>query len=202
MNWKRLSILIALSAAVVSVSAGAKTEQTKLVFAGYPDPAEFLIADVLRRVGDAYEEKNPHVQVEIERGLGYLASRKLVLEGKATGMMISEMLNEPRAYQTQHAVSGAKATYDLKMNKFLPVAVRVIRSKEETLARIRLGIVTDRVPDELRSFLDFLASEEARGAIAELEHVELARPAEKPEKIKEVYYKRKKVTLEQPILSY
>jgi hypothetical protein len=54
----------------------------------------------------------------------------------------------------------------------------------------------------IRSFLDFLASEEARESIAELEHVELTKPAEKPEKIKEVYYKRKKVTLKQPILSY
>lgn len=182
--------------------AGDSTARTQLVFVGYPDPAEFLITEVLRRVGDAYEERNPAVRVKVERGLGYLESREEVLEGEATGMMISEMLNEPRAYQTQHSVSGAHATYELKMDKFLPVAARILRSRDAKLTTMRIGFVTDEISNELQEFLDFLSSKEAREAIADLEYVELREPAQSPERVREVFYKRQKVTLDQPILSY
>lgn len=174
----------------------------ELVFVSYPDPAEFLTADILRRVGDAYEREHPEARVTVKTGLGYLASRELVIEGKATAMMISEMLNAPRAYQTQHSVSGAHAEHELKLDKFLPIGARIIRSEEKQLAKMRMGLVTDRISNKLRHFLDFLGSESAGKSVAALPHVELIRPSKTSEKIKKVHYKRQGVTLRKPILMY
>ncbi len=200
---RHLAAVLVLAA--VAFPAGAETDgsgKKTLVFVGYPDPSEFLMAKVLRRVGDAYEKRHPEVRVDVETGVGYLAAREMVLEGKATAMMISELLNEPRAYQTQHSVSGAHATYKLKLNHFLPVAARIIRSRKEKLAEMRLGVATHRISDALRRFLDFFGTKAAEKAVSDIRHLELTQPATRPKKIKEVVYKRRKVTLKSPILAY
>lgn len=196
-----LAVVLTAGACLVrGASAAEEKEKTELRFVSYPDPAEFIIADVLRRVGDAYEERHPGVRVTVETGLGYLASRELVLEGKADGMMISKMLNEPRVYQVQADTGGAHATHDLKLPHFLPVVNRIIESDEKTLAEMPLGLVTDQVSEELRSFLDFLSTDAAREAVSDLDHVELVEPSDSPQEVTEIRYKRQKVTLDQPIL--
>ena len=206
MNRRMMLVLAVVLASGTCLARGAAPaegeEKTELRFVSYPDPAEFIIADVLRRVGDAYEECHPGVRVTVETGLGYLASRELVLQGRADGMMISEMLNEPRVYQVQADTGGAHATHDLKLPHFLPVVNRIIESDEETLAAMPLGLVTGQMSEELRTFLDFLSTDAAREAVADLEHVTLVQPADSPRKVTEIRYKRQKVSLDQPILAH
>ncbi len=185
-----------------SVRAEPEPEQKTLVFVAYPDPAEFLMFDILRRVGDEYQKKHPNIRVKLEFGLTYLAARKMVLEDRAEAMAISEMLNEPRAYQAQHATGGAHASGRLKLNHFLPVATRLIRNETETLEKMRLGLATDEVSEELRNFVVFFSSAAARRAVSDLKHLELHAPSATPNEVTEIYYKREKKQLSKPLLIY
>ncbi len=200
-RYKRLVIATGclLMGACLTVKAQ-KTETKTLVIAGYPDSAEWLMTDVLQRVGDVYEKENPDVRVKIRPHISYRLARKLVLSGKAAGMMISEKMNRFRAYASQ--TGGERGFNDLKLKLFLPIATRVIRSESEVLARMRLGIASNRISDRLSDFLDFLSSDAAKEAVSQIKDVEITPPGPTPARDRKGLKRGGPVKLDEPILAY
>ena len=94
----------------------------------------------------------------------------------------------------------------LQLNRFVPIALRVIRSEKEVLETIRLGFATDRISPELRHFLDFLDSEPGRSTLREVRFVEPLERCHKPKAVHTASYKPYKmgiaVNLVEPILTY
>lgn len=188
-----------------------KDGKTALLFVGYPDGSNWLMTDMLRRLGRAYEEENPPVKVRLKPRTGYKEARPAVLNGKAVGMMISEEINKIRAYVTtiqQGRAFGRGYARELKLNRFIPIAVRTIRSEEgEVVASIRFGIATNRITYGLKGFLAFLGTNEAEEALADLVDMRPAKPKDKPTRITEIrktqgYPWKEPQRLPQPILAY
>ncbi len=179
-------------------AAGEKGGKT-VTIVGYPDGAEWLMTRVLRRVGRAYREETGG-KVRVEPRLSYREARNKVLEGKAAGMMISEKGNRFRAYASQ--TGGERGFSELKMNRFLPFATRVIRSEDEVLSRMRLGLATDRRAKKLRRFLSFLSTDAAKRAIRGIPDLELTPPADEPTRDTSGLKRGGPVELEEPILVY
>lgn len=171
-----------------------------LLFTGYPDGAEWLMVEVMRRIGDAYDKAHHGMCIRLEPGLSYWQSRTKVLEGEAAGLMISEEMNRYRAYASQSG--GSRGFNELKLDRFIPISVRVIRSRNQVLARMRLGIATDRMSKELKQFLSFLKTDAAKEAIAGIPDMEIAVPSSKPVFDKRGLKRGGEVQLEKPVLSY
>ncbi len=175
----------------------------KLVFAGYPDPAEWLIADVLRRLAAAYEKEHPDVAIAVNPGRSYLASRQRAIDGSVAGVMISERTNEIRACKSQDVGKSKKKGFrKLELDTFIPIAARVIRSEKKVLARVRLGIATDRIADDLKGFLVFLDTDAAKKALRTVPFIEPVERRSQPKTVREVEYRGRKVTLPKPVRSY
>ncbi len=175
-------------------------KDTVLLIAGYPDSAEWLTAEVLRRVGAEYEKRHPDVKVRFKPGISWAQGRQMVLEGKACGIMISEKINKVRAYYAQTGPSRGFNT--LKLDKFIPIAKRIIRSEDRILGEFRLGIAADKISQELANFLEFLSTEKAKKAIRGVPYTEPVDRLEKPQAIDKIFYNYKEVSLDQPVLSY
>ncbi len=181
-------------------TGGGEQDVEKLIIAGYPDGGEWLITRVLRRVGYSYERSHPNVRVLLKPGISYLEARKMVLDGRAAGIMISEKMNLYRAHASQ--TGGDRGFSTLKLDKFLPFAVRRIRSREATLEKWRLGIATHRRTELLNQFLQFFDEKPARQAVRDIPDLELVTPADQPKKIEKGYKKGGTVDLEHPVFSY
>ncbi len=210
LSWRYVTGLVLLAAAAgAALQADDATPpakppagpvKTRLVIAGYPDTAEWLMADVFRRLAAAYARTDPNTEVVIDRGLSYARGRKRVLSGSVGGIMITEPTNEVRAAKGQ---DGKKRGFrKLEMDKFIPVAKRVIRSRRRILAEVRLGIATARLSPELQGFLDFLSTEAARKALRAVPYVEPVERLAEPRAVREITIHGKKVTLTQPIWTY
>jgi len=171
-----------------------------LLIAGYPDSTEWLTVEVLRRVGAEYERRHPNVDVRLNPGISWAQGRQMVLEGKACGIMISEKINKVRAYYAQSGPS--RGFNSLKLDKFIPVAKRTVRSEDKILGEFRLGIAANKISPELTEFLEFLSTEEAKKSIREIPYMEPVERLKNPQVINKIYYNYEETDLDQPVLSY
>lgn len=178
----------------------AEGQSVRLVIAGYPDATEWLAADLLRRLAAEYEKTRPGVDVEIRPGPSYRRARELALSDSVAGIMISEPTNNLRAYKAQTGPKRGHTT--LELDKFIPIAKRVIRSEKEVLGEVRLGIATAHISSELKAFLDFLSTDAARRALRSVPHIEPVERLPEPRPVREIQYHDEKVTLSQPIWVY
>lgn len=181
-------------------SAKQKQDVKTLIIAGYPDGGEWLMTKVLHRVGYEFERTHPNVRVMLKPGISYLEARKMVLDGTAAGIMISEKMNLYRAYASQ--TGGDRGFSTLKLDRFYPFAVRDIRSREKSIEKWRLGIATHQKTKLLDQFLEFFSGKQARKAVSDIPDLKLITPADQPTKIEEGYKKGGKAKLDQPVFSY
>lgn len=208
-QWWPGAVVLFFALGLIVQSAPAGEQKKELVFTCYPDTAEWLMLEVMSRVGREYARAHPGApRVRLEPGLTYRAARNQVSDGSAAGMLITEQINKMRAgIIFKVGKDGRGRGFErMALNRYVPVAKRVIRSETEVLAEVRLGFATDELTPELEAFLEFLSSEQAVAAIRNVRFVEPVERRAEPEPVTEVPYKPYKsgvtVTLKEPILTY